>query len=474
MMTRKDLNSIRSDLSKHKQEHVLKYWDSLSPKEQQELLSDIGKVDFDQLETLKSLAFTEKQVKKQNITPDEIIEPEKLSEDDRATYKKAGRETLRKGKVAFFVVSGGQGSRLGYDRAKGIFPISPIQEKSLFQIHSEKIAAINAYYKYDMPFIIMTSIVNHNETVDFFKEHDFFGLKEDSVFFITQGVLPAIDNSGKLILAQKHHIFFSPDGHGGCLKAMNVNNIPDILGKRNVEYISYFQVDNPLVHIADPLFIGLTISKQADMASKLLKKRDPEEKIGSICRINGRTGIIEYSDLAKEYKFAKDESGEYIYAFGSIAIHLLSLSFIRQFYNKPLPFHVAKKKIMHVAETGETITPDSPNGIKFEQFVFDALQYADSTLNMATAREKDFSPLKNKEGEDSIDTCTRGQAALFASWLTHSGYNVPVDKNGDPSIKIEIEPGFAFDEDTFKERINGKSLSLDTDLLIKKDSREAI
>ena len=434
-------------LNKYNQEHLLKFFDKLSQEQKDKLTNDINKVDFELLKKLITI-YKDSGKPKKNIIPepDDVYQPKKHSFAELNQIKSIGNETLQRGEVCFFVVAGGQGSRLGYDKPKGEFPISPIKNKSLFQIHSEKIKAINDYYKTNMPFIIMTSEVNNDDTIKFFENNNFFGLNKNDIFFIKQGVLPAIDFDGKIILKDKDSIFFSPDGHGGSLKTLNTN-VTDILLDRGIKILSYFQVDNPLVHIADPLFIGLHVKSKSQMSNKVLKKRDPLEKVGVVCKINGKNSIIEYSDLDDKYAFQKDNSGELVYGFGSIAIHLFDLEFIKTFENDiELPYHIAKKSIQQLNSLGEIIKPENPNGIKFEQFVFDALPFAKKTLNFETFREIDFAPLKNKSGEDSIDTCKQSQIELFKLWLKQASINY------NDSIKLEISPTFAFSEDIFLEK----------------------
>jgi len=356
------LNYHQADilLAENSQSHILRFWKELTPSEQKLLLCDIEKINFNSLKGLQKLIDEPVQdYNSADIRPDNIIDPEKLTDSEKNRLYQKGEDALKNGKTAFFVVAGGQGSRLGYERAKGTYEISPIRRKSLFYIHCRKVLAASRYYGVKMPLVVMTSEVNHQETIDYFKSNDYFNLQAENVFFTMQGVLPALDFSGRLMLAEKHRIFFSPDGHGGALQALNRNNIPEIFQKRGIEVLSYFQVDNPLVHIADPLYIGLHLEKKSEMSCKVLKKRNSSEKIGVAAVVNGKKSIVEYSDLPRSLAEALGSDGELLYGYGSIAIHMINLAFIEKFKSGDfiLPCHIARKAVPFIDETGKLTQP---------------------------------------------------------------------------------------------------------------------
>ncbi len=273
---------------------------------------------------------------------------------------------------------------------------------------------------------------------------------------LPQGMLPSIDFSGKITLKEKGALFMSPDGHGGALKTLSRHGAVDEMEKRGIRYLFYFQVDNPLVKILDPVFIGHHVEEGAEMSSKVVEKKDPAEKVGVIGMFDGKPGVIEYSDLDNKEMNARDPDGRLLFSAGSIAIHLLNVAFIAtcnqdEFH---LPYHKAEKKIPYLDETGVATTPEEPNGVKFETFVFDALQYAKKTVTMEVLREEEFAPVKNPAGEDSPDSSRQALTALFRSWLKAAGFAA----DGDRSQQIEISPLFALDADEFAKKLGKKNI----------------
>jgi UDP-N-acetylglucosamine/UDP-N-acetylgalactosamine diphosphorylase len=333
------------------------------------------------------------------------------------------------------VVAGGQGSRLGFDGPKGAFPVGPVSNKTLFQVHAEKIKKYSEKYGVTVPWLIMTSPANHQPTVDFLKEHGWFGLMEDSVHLFPQRMIPSLDTGGKLILADRHSIFKNPDGHGGSLTALRQSGVLEKMIEQGIEIISYFQVDNPLVNIVDPYFIGFHVLQNAHISSKALMKAYPEEKVGVFVEFeNGKIGVVEYSDLPGDKQYEKDDEGNLRYAAGSIAIHLFGCSFLMDITGGgklSLPFHIAKKKISEYTEKGEK----EIQGFKFEKFVFDALPLTDKNFIMETTREEEFAPVKNKSGVDSVESARELMSNLAMDWLKQKGISIP------PDVKVvEISP----------------------------------
>jgi len=438
------------------QGHIFRWWEELSPGEREELLDQIAGVDLAQLEEL-----TEEYRKSQTAAPSAGMEikpapviPLPSTEEQAAEHekmKKAGEEEFRKGTVACFVVAGGQSTRLGYDLPKGTYGVGPVTGKSLFQYHAEKIIASSRKYGSDIPWYIMTSRYNSAATKDFFTKHNYFGMQEKDVFFMEQGMLPSIDFDGKLMLDSKNRIAMNPDGHGGVIKALKQSGALDDMAKRGIKYISYFQVDNVLVGVTDPVFIGYHASAGADMSAKVCAKRNPEEKVGIIVEMGGKTGVVEYSDLSKEDMYAKNPDGSLKYSAGSIAIHVFSVDFLERLTGRKniLPFHIAKKKIKYLDEKGNPVVPEKPSGVKFETFIFDTLMESEKTVVIETKREEDFSPLKNKAGEDSPETVRRDLLKLYAGWLEAAGVQVPREPDGSIRGDIEISPLYALDRDDF-------------------------
>ncbi len=423
------------EVYKRQQEHVFAYWDDLSHDEKTRLLNQLESIDFDLME---KLFRNRKEQSISQYSPVETIRPEDFAETKRKEAKALGEAHIKEGKLAAFLVAGGQGSRLGFDGPKGKFPIGSVSGKSLFHFHSEKIKAAEIKYRSTIPFIIMTSPINHAETVDFFKDHKFFGLNSDHVFIFPQKLLPSMDMKGKLIMESRSALFMNPDGHGGSLNALKDSGVLTQLTDMGIETISYFQVDNPLVKITDSQFIGFHLLEEAEMSSKAIPKAYPEEKTGVFIKTEeGKRGIIEYSDMPEEKLQARDSRGDLLYSAGNTAIHLISLSFIAQItdsHSKGLPFHRAVKKI-EAFQNGGVATID---GLKYEKFIFDALPLCRKDMVYQTVREEEFAPVKNASGKDSPESAEKLISNLHRKWLINAGVTVP-----ETTEVVEISPLFS-------------------------------
>lgn len=458
---------------KHGQGHVFKYWDQLSSSEQASLLEDANEIDLDELDELVGTFVkgdkSNEVVDFTNLKPAPYEKlPSNLSEDSNWQEAKAiGEEALRSGKVAAFTVAGGQGTRLGYDGPKGTYPVSPIKNKTLFQVFAEKVGAARVQYGAEIPWYVMTSHINHEATVSFFEKNGYFGLAENSVTFFKQGRMPAIDFEGKIILEGKGAIAMSPDGHGGALRALERSGAIAEMKANGIEILSYFQVDNPLVQVIDPYFIGFHVKTGSTMSSKMLPKAYEAEKLGHFCELDGKQIVVEYSDMPAELTALRDDDGQLTFIAGSIAIHVIGVDFIDRLASKEssvkLPFHKAVKKIAYLSENGETVKPEEANGIKFELFVFDALPFADNALVIETTRLNDFSPVKNAEGVDSPESCKADQQILFANWLASNGVELAIDENGVPTTPVEIAASFAYSAETFNEKWASSKIEVDVD-----------
>lgn len=430
-------------LDRHGQEHVLRFWESLDEDGRQGLLEQIATLDFSSIERMQAM-LTDRDGAAVEFDP--ATEPAPVlspTDDESAAARAVGEDLLRDGKVGVILVAGGQGSRLGFDGPKGAYPVGPITNATLFEIHARKILNLETRFGAEIPFYIMTSDVNDGPTRAFFDEHDYFGLSRDRVTFFVQGMWPALTGDGLLVLDRPDHLFMSPDGHGGTITALQARGMLDDMAARGTEVLFYFQVDNPLVEVADPAFIGLHRQRGADISVKVCAKRDPAEGLGVVAVSQGRNQIIEYIDLPAEEQEALGPDGRLKFLFGSVAIHVFSYDFLVQEANAALPLHIAHKKVPTCADDGSTIKPDAPNAFKFEKFVFDVLPDADTVLNVEFAREQEFSPVKNAEGADSPGTCRRDMMKKFAGWLTACGVDIPVADDGTPAVRLEIDPVFA-------------------------------
>ncbi len=375
-----------------------------------------------------------------------------------STFKKAGERLLAEGKVACFTVAGGQGSRLGYEGPKGCYPAGAISRKPLFQFFAEGILATQRKFGGNVPWLIMTSPQNHEQTVAFFREHRFFGLGESDVMFFPQGTMPSFDlKTGNVLLASPHELTASPDGHGGSLKALYASGSLEKLRERGVDHISYFQVDNPLVKVADPIFLGLHASapdSSGQMSSKMLPKAYAEEKVGLFAEIDGRTQVVEYSDMPMDLQRQTNEDGTLRFLAGNPAIHAFSVDFVEKVNTNPefeLPYHKAVKKIAYFDRaTGAIVTPTEPNGVKLERFVFDALPFAEQSIILETSRVQEFAPIKNAEGIDSAQSSAQLQTQRAALWLESVGMRIPRKSDGTIDCTIEISPLTALEADDLK------------------------
>ncbi len=340
----------KSVLEDNDQGHVLRFWGGLNEEDRVDLLTQIDTIDFDSIEQMQSmLASSTEADEGGSIEPSPVIELAALAERDREEgLSELGCNALAAGRVGVVLVAGGQGSRLGFDGPKGAYLVGPISGASLFEIHARKILALELKYNAQIPFYIMTSQVNDAPTRAFFAENDNFGLDPERVLFFTQRMWPALDGNGKLILDTPSHIFMSPDGHGGTITDLRKTGMFDDMDRRGIDTVFYFQVDNPLVEIADPTFIGLHLKEGADISIKVCSKRDPEEGLGIVAEKNGRSMIVEYSELTPEQMHERLPSGELKLRFGSVAIHVFSVAFLKQESMARLPLHVAHKKVQHV------------------------------------------------------------------------------------------------------------------------------
>jgi UDP-N-acetylglucosamine/UDP-N-acetylgalactosamine diphosphorylase len=458
-----DLHLIRKTLEEHGQAHVLAFYDALNAVQRDSLLAQIEQIDFNWLDRL----IDEYVRQRPRIELPENFQPAPYypigGDYNAGKFRRIGEDLIRAGKVAAFTVAGGQGTRLGWDGPKGTFPATVVTGKPLFRVFAEQILATQRKYGLEsngmaIPWYIMTSPINDADTRAFFADNNYFGLRRRDVFMFPQGVLPPIDaETGKLLLAEKHELAVSPDGHGGSIKALQASGAIEDMIARGVENISYFQVDNPLVKCIDPLFIGLHAAapdSSADFSSKMVAKAYPEEKVGVFCRADGKTMVIEYSDLPVNLATQKDANGRLRFNAGNIAIHIISVRFVQKLTSDPhqfgLPFHRADKKVPYInISTGKRVEPTKPNAVKLEAFVFDAIPLAEKSIVLETSRIEEFAPIKNAEGVDSPASSHQIQSDRNGQWLGRFGVRIP-QSNGHVEAKIEINPMTALEPDDLR------------------------
>ncbi len=430
-------------LEQQGQGHVLKFWDRLEAGARARLLEQVAGLDFASISRMQALL-------KSKGAGAAVSEPSaadvvELTPETREAAYAAGAAEIRAGKVAVLLVAGGQGSRLGYEGPKGAYSIGPVTGRPLFYFHARKIVALCRRYGVRIPFYIMTSDANDAATRAHFEDHDYFGLDRNDVTFFVQGMWPALDSQGRIILDQPGNIFMSPDGHGGTLTALANDGCLADMERRGINTVFYFQVDNPMVEIADPAFIGLHVLRGADVSLKLCAKRDPKEGLGVVVKRDGRYEMVEYSELTDEQASRRTPCGDLYFKYGSVAIHVFSFAFMKAEAAKALPLHVAHKKIPVCGEDGVVVKPEKNNGYKFEKFIFDVLPDARTVVNLAFDREEEFSPVKNATGSDSPATCKRDMQAKWLRWCQKAGIQVSVNALGAPVLPMEIDPAYALD-----------------------------
>ena len=450
----KDLLLTR--LKPYQQEQLLRFWDELSEESQAKLAGQIRDVDFALI--AREYAGREKSDGIAELAA-QAQEPRsfKLGSDDNDITPEAararGEKAIAAGEVATLLVAGGQGTRLGFDHPKGMYPIGPVSDATLFQIHVEKVLALGKRYGVRIPFCLMTSPATHEETIAFFEENNRFGLEEDDLLIFCQGTMPAVDMAdGSLLLAAPDSLALSPDGHGGTLAALVKSGTMQKLADRGIKYLFYFQVDNPLIDIGSSEFLGYHILTASELSSEVIRKQDPKDKGGNVVEVDGRLHVIEYSDLPDDVAERRKPDGTLEIWAGSIAIHCMNVEFLQRMADRAdaLPFHIAKKKVAFVDDAGEVVNPTEPNAIKFERFIFDLLPSAENAIVVEVDPVEHFAPLKNASGApgDTPESVRAQIAALHRRWLREAGVQV------DDSVPVEISPMFALDAEEVAAKVD--------------------
>jgi UDP-N-acetylglucosamine/UDP-N-acetylgalactosamine diphosphorylase len=445
---------LRQRLQAAGQEHVLAWWEELSDDQRRGLLEQLQALDLDELKRLyaaRDHAFPVPSADR--ITPPPIIR----RDADARQARRLGEECLRRGEVAVVLVAGGQGTRLGFDQPKGMFPVGPVSKKTLFQIHAEKVLALRRRYGKPVPFLIMTSHATHAATEAFFAEHGRFGLPADEVVFFRQGTMPALDlATGKLLLEERGRLFTSPNGHGGTLDALAHSGLLDRLRRQGIKQVFYFQVDNPLVQVADPVFLGHHLAADAEVSLKIVPKEGPTDKMGNLVLVDDRCTIIEYIDLPEELARQTNENGQLRIWAGSPAIHFFALPFLERLTRGgvQIPFHTARKKVPYLDAAGRTVKPERENALKFERFIFDVLPLAERWTAVETTRREEFQPLKNASGTDSPQAVAQAISDLAGDWLEQAGVKVPRTPGGHAAVPLEISPLFALDAEELAAKVD--------------------
>lgn len=390
--------------------------------------------------------------------PDAVPLPRTPADRAReADVRAHGEAAVRAGEIGLVLLAGGQGTRLGFDGPKGTFPFGPVRGTTLFAHHAAKVAALRARYGAPLPLCLLTSPANDADTRAAFIDADWFGLEPDSVRFVVQGTLPAVDvTTGQILLEAPGRVALSPDGHGGVFLALRRSGALDWLAAAGARTIFTFQIDNPLTSVADPVFVGHHRAAGAEMSNLAVRKERPDERVGVIARRDGTTVVVEYSDLDEATASSRAADGGLALWAGNVATHLIGIDFARRLTDGglQLPYHRALKKVPYLDDAGQLVQPDSPNAYKFETFIFDALPRAAASITVEIARDEQFSPIKNATGADSPESCRRDMNRLYARWLEAAGVAVASGADGEP-VDLEIDPRVALDAGEVRERLAG-------------------
>ncbi|KAL0965147.1 hypothetical protein UPYG_G00277400 [Umbra pygmaea] len=466
------IEEVKSSLEDAGQSHVLQFWTELSPDDQRTFLAELSQLDFNELRehceraaqaaaAVQSASEINQQM--EPVPPEFIGSIRKSDQTNLTVWENEGFLQISQNRVAVILLAGGQGTRLGVPYPKGMFNVGLPSLKTLYQIQAERIRKLqeraNAKHgsKCTVPWYIMTSEFTLDPTKKFFQENNYFGLDPSDVVMFEQRMIPAVNFDGKVILQNKGKIAMAPDGNGGLYRALLDNKVLDDMQRRGVKYLHVYCVDNILVKMADPIFIGFCVIKGADCGAKVVEKAYPEEPVGVVCRVEGVYQVVEYSELRPETLQQRGPEGELVYSAGNICNHFFTRAFLEevaQKYQCQLKQHVALKKVPFVDREGNVVTPTKPNGIKMEKFVFDVFQFSRKFVAFEVLREEEFSPLKNADGA-SLDTPTTARRSLLtqhycwalaagATFLDAQGKPLPprirVTQDEDPPAVCEISP----------------------------------
>lgn len=386
-------------LKEHGQEHLLDYYGELDAPKKKMLLDDVSKINFSVIDCIGK-EQEKKEIK--NVAPVSAKSLEEI-QANRAEYEAEGLRLLRSGKVGAVLLAGGQGTRLGYDKPKGTFNIGITRELTIFEQLIDNIKnvtdAVGAYFH----LFIMTSVVNNDETVAFFKSKNYFSYPKEKIHFYIQDTEPVLGKDRKILLSEKHRVAFSPNGNGGWYSSLVNSGLNKILEKEGIEWLNIFSVDNVLQRICDPVFIGATSLTRNFCGAKVVKKTCPEERVGVLCMRDGKPDVVEYYELPEYMANGRNDSGELIYPYGVTLNYLFNVHVLNAVIAWKLPYHLAKKAVEHI-ENGEKVTPAVPNAYKFETLVVDMVRFMCTCLGFEVDRKKEFAPVKNKTGVDSVDT----------------------------------------------------------------------
>ena len=399
------LQDVMDILKVYNQDHIIKLLNKLDEQSKEELIEQINKIDFHELKELYDNTKKKVEFKENKIEPLKYFDKEKLSKIEKEELEELGEEVLRKGEYAVVTMAGGQGTRLGHSGPKGTFKLDVYGKgKYLFEILCENLKQANKKYDTIIPWYIMTSKENNQDTIDFLEKNNYFGYNKDYITIFTQGELPLLSEDGKLLVGKDMKIKEASDGNGGTYFSLRASGCLSDMKERGVKWVFIGSVDNALLKMVDTSLIGLAIKKGTQIASKSVVKANPHEKVGVFCKMNGHPKVIEYTELPEKMAEEVDENGELKYGESHIMCNLFSIEAIEKISTQSLMYHPAFKKNSYIDEEGKEVIPQEPNSYKFESFIFDAFEFFDDIAILRGKREDDFAPVKNKEGVDSPKT----------------------------------------------------------------------
>ena len=394
------MNNVGEKLKEFDQEHVLTFFEELSQEEKEQLVSQIESVDFGVIRnSLANMMVDERG----EISPISVMSIDEI-EERKSVYLEKGRQAIANGEVAAVLLAGGMGTRLGSDNPKGMYDIGLTRPVYIFQRLFENLMEVTSEVGKEIHLFIMTSEKNNDDTINFIKEHNYFGYPEEKVHFFVQKMAAATDYNGKVYMESKSRIATSPNGNGGWYLSLKKAGLDKVMYEDGIKWLNVFAVDNVLQKIADPCFVGATIDEGSVCGAKVIRKVDKNEKVGVLCLEDNHPSIIEYYELTEDMKDAVDEKGEPAYNFGVILNYLFSVRELDGIVAKNLPLHVVEKKIPYIDEQGNEVSPEEPNGYKYETLILDMIKMLDSCLGYEVVRENEFAPIKNLTGVDSVES----------------------------------------------------------------------
>ncbi|KAG5896177.1 hypothetical protein JTB14_016952 [Gonioctena quinquepunctata] len=474
------LSEIETVLRSCDQLHLLQYWDDLSARERDDFLGQLSNIDFKAVNRVfqRAQRYLTEGTKKlddhiEPVPPNQFEAENAVDRDTLEKYRTRGLEEVSENRVAVLLLAGGQGTRLGVSYPKGMFPLDIPSGKTLFQIQAERIRRVVKLAKEETGKVgkifwyIMTSEATHEATENYLEKHGFFGLNREDVVLFQQGLLPCFTFEGKIILEKKNLVSLAPDGNGGIYLALKENNIVEDMKMRGIKYVHVHSVDNILVKVADPVFIGYFAKRAADCGAKVVPKENPNEPLGVVCQVDGKFQVVEYSEITEKTANLRNADGNLVFQAGNICNHMFTTDFLDKvsaYHEDELILHVARKKIPHVGKNGEKVHPSAPNGIKIEKFIFDVFQFSENFVTWEVPRHSEFSPLKNCDDslKDCPATCKRDLLSLHKFYIEKAGGQVLCDE-------VEISPLLSYAGENLEEKVKGEVFDSRTVLVSDKE-----